>query len=48
MNGVSRFTGGLVGRGLNVENADVFHYEDDGATIVAVAAFAERGYAMPF
>jgi hypothetical protein len=35
-------------RCLNVENADVFRYEDDGATIVAVAAFAERGYTMPF
>jgi hypothetical protein len=31
-----------------VESADVFRYEDDGATIAAVPAFAERGYAMPF
>jgi signal transduction histidine kinase len=30
-------------RCLNVENADVFRYEDDGATIVAVATFAEPG-----
>jgi hypothetical protein len=30
-------------RRLDVENADVFRYEDDGATIVAVAAFAEPG-----
>jgi signal transduction histidine kinase len=32
-------------RCLNMENADVFRYEDDGATIVAVAAFAEPGVA---
>ena len=30
-------------RCLDVENADVFRYEDDGATIVAVAVFAEPG-----
>jgi signal transduction histidine kinase len=30
-------------RCLNVENADLFRYEDDGATIVAVATFAEPG-----
>src|ERR1700738_3217280 len=30
-------------RCLNVENADVFRYEENGATIVAVAAFAEPG-----
>jgi signal transduction histidine kinase len=30
-------------RCLDVENADVFRYEDHGATIVAVATFAEPG-----
>jgi signal transduction histidine kinase len=30
-------------RCLDMENADVFRYEDNGATIVAVAAFAEPG-----
>jgi signal transduction histidine kinase len=30
-------------RCLNVENADILRYEDDGATIVAVAGYAEPG-----
>jgi len=28
---------------LNVENADIFRYQDNGATIVVVAAYAESG-----